>query len=84
VLTPWHTMVEVISHQGRGHMETDQPMEPEHVSNALTVETGRRGGLARAARQTPEERRALAKHAARARWHPQEAPLPLTLFGLEA
>jgi len=48
-------------------------MEPEHYNKALTAETGRRGGLERAARQTPEERRALAKHAARARWHPQEA-----------
>lgn len=60
-------MVEVISHQGRGHME------PEHYNNALTAETGRRGGLARAARQSAEERRALARHAARSRWHPREA-----------
>jgi hypothetical protein len=67
VLTPWHTMVEVISHQGRGHME------PEHVNNALTAETGRRGGLTRAARQSAEERRALAKHAAWSRWHPEKA-----------
>ena len=59
-------MVEVIHYQGRGHME------PEHVNNALTAETGRRGGLTRAARQSAEERRALARHAARARWHPQE------------
>ena len=48
-------------------------MEPEHHNNALTAETGRRGGLKRAERQSPEERRALARHAARARWHPQEA-----------
>ena len=43
------------------------------ANNSLTAETGRQGGLTRAARQTPEERRALARHAARSRWHPQEA-----------
>jgi hypothetical protein len=48
-------------------------MAPEHHNNALTAETGRRGGLARTARQSAEERKALARHAARARWHPQEA-----------
>jgi hypothetical protein len=48
-------------------------MEPEHVNNALTAETGRRGGLTRAARQSAEERSALARYAARARWHPQQA-----------
>ncbi len=60
-------MVEVIHSQGRGHME------PEHVNNALTAETGRRGGLTRAERQSAEERSALARHAARSRWHPREA-----------
>lgn len=48
-------------------------MEPEHYNKALTAETGRRGGLTRAARQSAEEHRALARYAARARWHPQEA-----------
>ena len=33
-------MVEVTNHQGRGHMEA------EHYNNALTAETGRRGGKA--------------------------------------
>jgi len=60
-------MVEVISHQGRGHME------PSQHNNALTAETGRRGGLKRAERQSAEERSALARHAARSRWHPREA-----------
>lgn len=60
-------MVEVTSHQGKGHME------PGHYNNALTAETGRRGGLKRAERQTAEERSALARHAARSRWHPREA-----------
>ena len=67
MLTPWHTMVEVISHQGRGHME------PEQHDNSLTAETGRRGGLKRAERQSAEERSALARYAARSRWHPREA-----------
>ena len=66
MLTPWHTIVEVIN-QGRGHME------PEHHNNSLTAETGRRGGLKRAERQSAEERSALARHAARSRWHPREA-----------
>lgn len=48
-------------------------MEPAHHDNTLTAETGRRGGLTRAARQTAEERSALARHAARSRWHPSEA-----------
>jgi len=48
-------------------------MEAEHHKNELTAETGRRGGLKRAERQSAEERSALARHAARARWHPREA-----------
>ena len=48
-------------------------MEPEHHKNELTAETGRRGGLKRAERQSAEERSALARHAARSRWHPREA-----------
>jgi hypothetical protein len=48
-------------------------MAPEHHKNAFTAETGRRGGLKRAERQTAEERSALARHAARSRWHPREA-----------
>ena len=48
-------------------------MEPEQYNKALTAETGRRGGLKRAERQSAEERSALARHAARSRWHPREA-----------
>ena len=48
-------------------------MEPEHYNNVLTAETGRQGGLKRAERQSAEERSALARHAAKARWHPREA-----------
>ncbi len=47
-------------------------MEPEHHKNELTAETGSRGGLKRAERQSAEERSALARHAARARHHPRE------------
>ena len=47
-------------------------MEPAHYNNVLTAETGRQGGLKRAERQSAEERIALARHAARSRWHPQE------------
>ena len=48
-------------------------METDQHNNALTAETGRQGGLTRAARQSADERRALASHAARSRWHPREA-----------
>lgn len=48
-------------------------MEPEHYNKALTAETGRVGGLKRAERQSAQERSALARHAARSRWHPREA-----------
>ena len=48
-------------------------MEPEHHKNELTAETGRRGGLKRAERQSAQERSALARYAAKARWHPREA-----------
>jgi hypothetical protein len=48
-------------------------MAPENHNNALTAETGKRGGLKRAEQQSAEERSALARYAARARWHPQEA-----------
>jgi len=47
-------------------------MDPEHRNNALTAETGRHGGLKRAERQSAEERSALARLAARSRWHPRE------------
>jgi len=48
-------------------------MDPEHRNNALTAETGRHGGLKRAERQSADERSALARYAAKARWHPREA-----------
>jgi hypothetical protein len=48
-------------------------MEPGHHNDALTAETGRRGGLKRTERQSAEERSALARFAARSRWHPHEA-----------
>lgn len=48
-------------------------MVTDHYNTGLTAETGRQGGLTRAARQSAEERSALARHAARSRWHPREA-----------
>jgi len=47
----------------------------EHEKNAAAVELGRKGGLvggkARAAKLTPEQRSAIAKKAAAARWGKQ-------------
>jgi hypothetical protein len=46
--------------------------QPEQVKNPAAVELGRRGGLkggkARAAAMTPEQRKEVAKKAAEARW----------------
>jgi len=44
------------------------------VKDPAAVTLGRRGGLARAARLTPEERTASAKLAARARWGVKRKP----------
>ncbi len=62
-----------LAYNGRGYLKGRGSMGAEHYNNALTAETGRRGGLTRTARQSAEERSALARHAARSRWHPQEA-----------
>lgn len=48
-------------------------MEPEHHTNLHAAALGSLGGLKRRERLSAEERRAIARHAARARWHPQEA-----------
>ena len=52
-------------------------MEPEHQSEHLkdprAAALGQRGGQKRMAQMNTQERSALAKHAARARWHPREA-----------
>jgi hypothetical protein len=49
-----------------------RPKSEDRPKNAAAVELGRKGGLkggkARAAKLTPEERSASAKRAARARW----------------
>jgi hypothetical protein len=52
-------------------------MEPEHqqehLKDAHAAALGQRGGQKRMAQLNTQERSALAKHAARARWHPLEA-----------
>jgi len=47
--------------------------EAAQQNNELTIETGRRGGLKRMAQLNDQERSALGRHAAWARWHPKEA-----------
>jgi hypothetical protein len=53
---------------------TGQAEPVEDTRDPLAVELGRRGGLkggkARAAKLSPEERSAIARKAAAARWHP--------------
>ncbi len=44
-----------------------------HLKNFHAAMLGQRGGQKRMAQLNSQERSALAKHAARARWHPREA-----------
>lgn len=59
-----------------GTEEPLPPVEPDDPVRAAAAALGRRGGLkggkARAAKMTPEERSASAKRAAAARWKPKE------------
>ena len=48
-------------------------MQPEHQKNMQAVMLGQRGGYKRAEHLTAEQRSAISRHAARARWHPREA-----------
>lgn len=53
-------------------MATNEAPEPDDGKNPAAVELGRRGGLkggkARAAKMTPEERKEMARKMAAARW----------------
>ena len=48
-------------------------MQPEQHKNIHAAELGSLGGLRRRERLTAQERSAISRHAARARWHPREA-----------
>lgn len=48
-------------------------MQPEHLKNVHAATLGQRGGQIRAERLNAQERSAIARHAARSRWHPREA-----------
>jgi hypothetical protein len=48
-------------------------MQPDHYKNIHAAELGSLGGLKRKERLTAQERSAISRHAARARWHPREA-----------
>ncbi len=48
-------------------------MQPDHHKNIHAAELGSLGGLKRRERLTAQERSAISRHAARARWHPREA-----------
>jgi hypothetical protein len=56
--------------------EAEDP-DPDEGKNAAAVELGRKGGLkggkARAAKMTPEERSSAAKKAAEARWRSEKS-----------
>ena len=46
--------------------------QPEHLKDPRAAALGQRGGQKRMAQLNTQERSALAKYAARARWHPRE------------
>ena len=48
-------------------------MQPEPQQNIHAALLGQRGGYKRAERLSAQERSAISRHAARARWHPREA-----------
>jgi hypothetical protein len=48
-------------------------MQPEHHVNVHAAALGSLGGLKRRERLNPQERSAISRHGARARWHPREA-----------
>ncbi len=48
-------------------------MQPEPHTNIHAAALGQRGGQIRAERLNAQERSAIARHAARSRWHPREA-----------
>lgn len=48
-------------------------MQPSHYKDPHAAELGRHGGQKRMEQLNAQERSALAKHAAKARWHPREA-----------
>jgi hypothetical protein len=47
-------------------------MQPEPHKNVHAAQLGSLGGLKRREQLNAQERSALARHAARSRWHPQE------------
>ncbi len=50
-----------------------EEQQPEHRKDPRAAALGQRGGQKRMAQLNTQERSALARHAARARWHPLEA-----------
>jgi hypothetical protein len=48
-------------------------MQSEPQQNIHAAMLGQRGGQVRAERLSAEQRSAISRHAARARWHPKEA-----------
>jgi hypothetical protein len=48
-------------------------MQPEPQKNIYAAELGSRGGQKRMEQLNADERSALARYAARSRWHPREA-----------
>ncbi len=56
-----------------GNLSERSHMQPEPHKNMHAAMLGSLGGQTRKERLNAQERSAIARHAARARWHPQEA-----------
>jgi general stress protein YciG len=54
--------------------QREEEAKPEKPKNEAAAELGRKGGKARAKALTPEQRREIAKKAARSRWPTAPAP----------
>lgn len=58
--------------EATGEAPTEKPPEKNPAAVALGRLGGRKGGKARAAKLTPEQRSEIAKRAAAARWSPKD------------
>jgi hypothetical protein len=64
---------EIVKAATEGEREPELKLTPEqHAARLLGSKGGKKGGIARAAKLTPEQRREIARRAAQARWsgHP--------------
>lgn len=64
-----HAAAAMVAKIATGEIEDDVPAPVSEGKNPAAVALGRLGGKARAAGMSARKRRAIAKNAAKARWH---------------